>query len=27
LAACSIQKKRWDIWRIFFSDFRSVFSP
>ena len=25
LAACSIQKKRWDIWRIFFSDFRSVF--
>ena len=27
LAACSVQKKRWDIWRIFFSDFRSVFSP
>ena len=27
LAACSIQKKRWDIWRIFFSDFRSIFSP
>ena len=25
LAACSIQKTRWDIWRIFFSDFRSVF--
>ena len=26
LATCSIQKIRWYIWRIFFSDFRSIFS-
>ena len=27
LAACSIQKIRWNIRRIFFSDFESVFFP
>ena len=27
MAACSIRKMRWDIWRIFFSDFRNVFFP